>query len=95
MHHDWPPMTLDDARRHVQSKAASHESIAEIHETIAEYLEEVQLVLHKLLPDWHADADEPSIHGGNVICEMTYADVRAIKSVLARIHYHQKALASS
>jgi hypothetical protein len=42
-------------------------------------------VLKQLLPDWHSDADDQSIHGGNVIGEITYKDVRDIKAVLSQI----------
>ena len=40
-------------------------------------------VLRRLLPDWHEDA-EPN-HDGDVMCEMTFGDVRAIKALLKEV----------
>jgi hypothetical protein len=42
-------------------------------------------VLQQLLPDWHKDVEDKSIHGGTIAGEITYKDVRDIKAILNRL----------
>jgi hypothetical protein len=45
---------------------------------------EVIKVLERLLPDWHEE-DDGTKHNGDVMCEITYGDVRSIKHLLAKL----------
>jgi hypothetical protein len=47
--------------------------------------EEICNLLRQLLPDWHADSDKQSVHGGKVIGEISYKDVRDIKAMIKRL----------
>lgn len=40
--------------------------------------------LERMLPDWHADADDHTVHGGTIIGEITYKDVRKAKEAIAK-----------
>lgn len=75
MYHAFPAMSLEEAEQYLKFESRPTDAIAE-------FLHEVKIVLQKVLPDWHEEADDMSFHSGNVMCEMTYGDVREIKRIL-------------
>lgn len=79
----WVENDCDGIICHINCDRMSCEEGVKMAKAIAA-VPDMLAVLEQILPDWHKDADDTSIHNGLVAGEISYGDMRAIRAVLIK-----------